>query len=44
MILSQGSGNQSGNTLISLTSSNELLATLVGVQANTLSSSNFVLA
>jgi len=44
MTLSQGSGNQSGNTLISLTSSNELLATLVGVQANTLSSSNFVLA
>jgi quercetin dioxygenase-like cupin family protein len=37
----QGTGNDANNTLVTLTSSNELLTTLSGVDANTITSDDF---
>jgi hypothetical protein len=40
--IAQGTGANSSNTLISLTSNNELLATLTGVQSSNITSADFV--
>ncbi|EKQ66621.1 glycerophosphoryl diester phosphodiesterase family protein [Leptolyngbyaceae cyanobacterium JSC-12] len=42
LTIAQGSGNNASDTLIRLTSTNEVLAIVAGVQANTLTSSAFV--
>ncbi|MFB2879851.1 calcium-binding protein [Floridanema aerugineum] len=39
--VSQGTGNNASNTVISLVSNNEVLATLIGIQANAISSTDF---
>lgn len=39
--VSQGTGNNASNTVISLVSNNEVLATLIGIQANSISSTDF---
>ena len=41
LLITQGTGSDSNNTLISVASSDELLATLLGVQANTITSAAF---
>ncbi|MBD3885077.1 alkaline phosphatase [Phormidium tenue FACHB-886] len=43
LTVAQGTGEQSSNTLISLSGSSELLATLVGVRASTITSADFAL-
>jgi Ca2+-binding RTX toxin-like protein len=42
LTITQGSGSNLNNTLIALTSNNELLAILSGVQASTLNSTMFI--
>ena len=44
LTLVQGSGDQSANAFVQVSGSSEVLAVLAGIQASTLSSSNFVLA
>ncbi|CAD5975589.1 Leukotoxin [Planktothrix tepida] len=39
----QGSGTQAGNTLIQVAANNELLATLIGVPANSITANSFVM-
>ncbi|WP_264477949.1 hypothetical protein, partial [Planktothrix agardhii] len=39
----QGSGTQAGNTLIQVAANNELLATLIGVPANSITANSFVI-
>ncbi|MFM6397545.1 calcium-binding protein, partial [Planktothrix sp.] len=39
----QGSGTQAGNTLIQVAANNELLATLIGVPANSITANSFTL-
>lgn len=39
----QGSGTQAGNTLIQVAANNELLATLIGVSANSINANSFAL-
>ena len=43
LTIAQGTGSNSNNTLISLTSNNELLAILSGVQSSTITSADFVI-